>query len=113
MNRLHDAHAEGKTGRDIHNILDAPGDATVRHFADEEAYVETLDYAKLRIHELIHEDLLKRFGAFSEEIHAKNGVVREGVFLFLKHWLTAHIKGIDMEYGKASPLASHTDRRTA
>ncbi len=98
MNQLHDAHQKGKSGPDVLRILDALGAATTKHFKDEEAYMERIGYPKLSTHKLIHADLLKKFTAFSGDIHARNGVIGNDFFVFLKLWLTAHIKGIDMQY---------------
>ena len=87
MNDLHDAHQAGKRGFEVLKILDALGAATVKHFADEEVYMESVNYPKLKTHKLIHQDLLKKFGTFSEAIHAKNGEIGDDFFTFLKLWL--------------------------
>lgn len=108
MNELHDLKVAGKSGPEVLKVLDALGAATVSHFADEEVYMESIDYPKLSTHKLIHKDLLEKFGKYSSEIHARHGVMGDDFFIFLKHWLTAHIKGIDMQYGPkhASSFAS-------
>ena len=107
MNRLHDARDAGKTGKEVLDILDALGAATVQHFKDEEDFMERSGYPKFKTHKLIHEDLLKKFTGYAEAAHASHGKLEDGFFFFLKHWLTAHIKGIDMQYGpNAQKLAS-------
>lgn len=98
MNKLHDAHNDGRPGREILSILDRLGQATVKHFQDEEAYMERTNYPKFSQHQLIHKDLLTKFGDHSKTIHAANGNIESDFFLFLKLWLAAHIKGIDMQY---------------
>ena len=102
MNELHNLKAAGKTGMEVLKVLDALGAATVSHFADEEAYMESVKYPKLSTHKLIHKDLLEKFGKYSADIHARHGEMGDDFFVFLKHWLTAHIKGIDMKYGPKS-----------
>ena len=49
-------------------LLDELRDYTLRHFREEEAYMESIDYADLAKHKVIHEKLLENFGKHHEQI---------------------------------------------
>lgn len=99
MNRIYDAAEAGRTGEEINRAVDRLGSICVRHFADEEAYMASIAYPGLKNHKLIHTELLERYGKHGEEIRAAGGRTDAAFFHFLRHWLTAHIKGIDSKYG--------------
>lgn len=107
MNRIYDAREAGQTGPDIITLLERLGQVTIDHFRDEEAYMEKIGYPGITSHKLIHKDLLDKFTAFASEIKANGGEVPEKFLTFLKLWLSAHIRGIDMKYGpKAGSVAA-------
>jgi hemerythrin len=98
MNRIFDAAQAGRAGDEINLLVDRLGAVCVRHFKDEEQYMASIDYAGLRNHKLIHEDLLERYGKYAAQIKAAGGRPDHGFFHFLRHWLQSHIKGIDVKY---------------
>lgn len=107
MNKIYDAREAGDTGASIITLVDRLAQVTVDHFRDEEAYMEKTGYAGLASHKLIHKDLLEKFTGFADEIKACGGAVPDRFLTFLKLWLSAHIRGIDMKYGpKAGDLAA-------
>jgi hemerythrin-like metal-binding protein len=98
MNRIYDATQAGRSGIEINRLVDQLGEVCARHFADEEAYMARIGYTGLTIHRLIHQELLERFAGHAAEIRAAGGHADRNFFHFLRHWLTAHIKGIDRKY---------------
>ncbi len=74
---------------------------TVKHFADEEAYMEKIGFPGLPTHKLIHQQLLSQFNGYAEEFK-KTNTLSDSFFNFLKVWLTSHIRGIDMKYADHS-----------
>lgn len=98
MNQLYDAKQAGKSGPYIVKIVEELGRITSDHFASEEAYMESINYPELTSHKLIHKSLLEKYTQHYEEIKRSNGDMHDAFFHFLKLWLTAHIKGIDMKY---------------
>lgn len=110
MNQLHDLKEAGETGPKVTRLVQQLGEVTTNHFADEEAYMESIGYAGLSSHKFIHQDLLKKYGQYAQEIAAANGRMDNRFFSFLKLWLTAHIKGIDMKY---SPNAATTLKKAS
>ncbi len=99
MNRIHDAATAGQTGAPVIRLVDDLARVTIDHFRDEEVYMEKVGYEGLKTHKLIHKDLLDKYTGFATDIRAANGILPDRFLTFLKLWLTAHIKGIDMKYG--------------
>lgn len=101
MNQLHEEHGAGADKATLGKTLEALGAYTVQHFAEEEQYMESIQYPALGSHKLIHADLLEKFGEHRAAFEA-SGEMGEEFFLFLKRWLKAHICGIDRKYGAHS-----------
>jgi hemerythrin-like metal-binding protein len=97
MNALYASATKKAPVTELQSRIDDLASYTVKHFADEEAYMAKIGFAGLATHKLIHEQLLSQFNSFVEEFK-KNGAVSEKFFNFLKVWLTSHIRGIDMKY---------------
>ena len=106
MNRIFDAHAAGQHGPAINHLVARLGDVTTRHFADEEAYMAKVGYPGLGSHKLIHVKLLQDFGTHAAAIKAAGGQVNPDFFSFLRRWLVAHIKGIDIKYATHAKAAA-------
>lgn len=103
MNELHRRNEEGAGKAELLRYLKALAAYTVRHFDDEERYMESIDYPGLVSHRLIHQQLLRqlcRQGRAYES--AREAKMPEELFSFLTGWLSAHICGIDMKYGRHS-----------
>jgi hemerythrin-like metal-binding protein len=79
----------------------------VKHFADEEAHMAAIGFPGLESHKLIHKSLLQKVGEFGARAEQTKQFPPE-LFAFLRHWLAAHIMGIDAKYAehtKAKPLS--------
>ena len=101
MNALHDS-VESKTLPALVLVkLEDLASYTVKHFADEEAYMAKIKFPELSSHKIIHQQLLRQFSTHLEEFK-KTKVLGPEFFSFLKIWLTGHIRGIDMKYSKFS-----------
>ena len=74
---------------------------TVKHFKDEEEYMESVNYPQLSVHKKIHEKLLNDLSSHAEKIEQTKSLTQP-FFDFLNMWLSAHIKGIDMKYNPES-----------
>lgn len=90
------------TAHEAHEKLDATfralGEATKKHFADEERYMRSIAYPEYTQHALIHQSLLEKFEANYARFKANKAGVDPGVFEFLTFWLRSHISGIDRRY---------------
>jgi hemerythrin len=110
MNRLHDLHEAAATPAEIGAAIDKLVVVTTRHFADEEAFMERIGYAGRNVHKGVHRQLLDRLSGYADAYRRERKLTPE-FFTFLKMWLSAHIRGIDMKYadfanGRASPAAA-------
>lgn len=100
MNKLYDKHVAKANKAELTAVIKELGDFVVKHFKDEEEYFMKLpDYTKKEVHKKIHADLISKFTGHVKNFE-KEGVLKEDFFTFLKVWLTAHIAGVDMNYGK-------------
>ncbi len=105
MNRLHARRAAGAERAELARIAGELAAFTVKHFRDEEAYMESIGFAGLASHRIIHKDLLQKFTQHMQAFEA-SGAFTEDFFKFLRHWLTAHIRGIDRKYGSQGRLSA-------
>ena len=98
MNRLHQLWLEKANRSEQADALEKLKLMTVRHFKEEEDFQESIGWAKLATHKIIHTKLLETFAA--HEAKFKSGQPLDmDFFNFLQFWLASHIKGIDKEYG--------------
>ncbi len=97
MNTLHRLYESKAPAADQGKAFTTLADYTVKHFADEERYMEKVGYPGLRVHQGVHKNLLERVGTFGKDFKAK-GKFGDDLFVFLRMWLTAHICGVDMKY---------------
>lgn len=97
MNQLH-VHHESHAPRELlAKTVAALFDYTKTHFAHEEAYMAKIRYPELRVHQLVHRELLERLTEHKQSFE-QTGVLSPTFFSFLKRWLAAHILGIDKKY---------------
>ncbi|WP_264443227.1 bacteriohemerythrin [Novosphingobium sp. JCM 18896] len=105
MNIVYDGANAGQSGPAMMAKIARLGDITTRHFADEEAYLARIGYPELEIHKGIHKKLLDDFAVHAQAIAAAGGVPTSAFFTFLRLWLSAHIKCIDLKYGNYAKSA--------
>lgn len=104
MNRLHVLYQQNASTAQLSAALDLLVKFTVKHFADEEAYMAKLGFPELKIHAGVHKQLLDRVGSHVEKFRS-SGKLTEDFFNFLTFWLKAHIRGVDTKYAKHSAAA--------
>lgn len=97
MNKLHALYAAQAPATEQGKALTALLNFTVKHFTDEEAYMEKIKFPGLRVHQGVHKQLLERMNGFANNFKAQ-GKLGDDLFIFLRMWLSAHICGIDMKY---------------
>jgi hemerythrin-like metal-binding protein len=100
MNNLYEAFEQKKEFDQFISILDELKDFTIKHFAEEEAYMESINFEGIQVHKGIHQQLLEKFTSNYQTITNERKLTQE-FFDFLKFWLSSHIQGIDIKYGKA------------
>ena len=97
MNKLYDLSEKNAGFTELKSVLQDLEKSVVTHFADEEAYMQRIGFSGFKNHKAIHEQLLSKFQDHVTRFK-KEGKFDDHFFAFLKVWLSAHIKGIDMKY---------------
>lgn len=100
MNAIHERDAAGAPKAEIATLFGKLGEATQRHFAAEEAYMESVAFPDIKSHKLIHARLLQDFGKHVVAFSAGGGRVSPDFFSFLSLWLRSHICHLDTKYGR-------------
>jgi hemerythrin-like metal-binding protein len=99
MTLLESQNNSGEPRPRVDATFRALGDATRRHFAEEEQYMASIGYPDIAQHKAIHTSLLEKFTAHYERFRtSSSGRVDPAVFEFLTFWLRSHISGIDRRY---------------
>lgn len=71
----------------------------VKHFTNEEAYMESINFPDLLKHKGIHKELITNILAYQETLN--NGDINKmEISNFIKDWLAYHIVGQDKKYAK-------------
>ena len=98
MNAVHELATRGAAKAQIDAALVRLVTLTQAHFADEERHMEATGYPDRQRHKLIHVDMLKKLAEHHAAFRGGDGRVPQGLFDFLVHWLSAHIRHIDRKY---------------
>lgn len=98
MNAIHDRATAGARKSELDGLFQKLAQATVAHFADEEAYLASVGFADLKTHKTIHARLLQDFTAHKAKFDAGDGKIERAFFDFLSLWLRSHICHVDMRY---------------
>lgn len=100
MNRLHEQRSGGEDKAALRATLKELTDFTVRHFREEEGFMESIAFPALANHKQIHATLIQQLGQHVNAFETGKGALPDQFFNFLKVWLTSHIVGIDGKYGE-------------
>ena len=104
MNSIHERDAAGASKAELEGLFGRLGEATQRHFTEEETYMESVAFPDLKSHKLIHARLLQDFGKHAAAFAAGNGRVDPEFFAFLSLWLRSHICHLDTKYGRLAGI---------
>jgi hemerythrin-like metal-binding protein len=98
INELHGAMMKGRAAEVALPLLDKVMQYGHKHFADEEALMQSTGFPSLAQHRAQHQDLERKAAAYAQK--AKNG--DSTVFLpllhFLRDWLNNHLVQEDQKY---------------
>ena len=99
---LHDEYTPDKYDR-IDIILEKLRDYTVKHFVDEEQYMESINYKKLFTQKVQHQEFINKLDEFmeyhNEEVEDQDDQIM-GILKYLTEWLTNHILYVDGQIPK-------------
>lgn len=110
INSFYDAVDSGASFTKLQSVFQEVLDFTAYHFAEEEALLERQNYPKLGEHKIIHQTLVQRVQELMADLNSEAPGSPDKVKLFLKNWLTSHIKGIDKQY---APYVHGTIQKSA
>jgi len=100
MNALYELAQKKARNEQIERAIEELIRFTVKHFADEEAFMASFAFPGIATHKVIHQQLIARLNEHHNEFKIR-GVCSDAFFDFLRTWLTSHIRGIDMKYARA------------
>ena len=84
-------------------ILEKLRDYTVKHFADEEQYMESINYKKLFTQKTQHQEFIYKIDEFMEhhndEVEDQDEQIM-GILTYLTEWLVNHILYVDGQIPK-------------
>ena len=99
---LHDEYTPDKYDR-IDKILEDLRDYTVKHFTDEEQYMESINYKKLFTQKVQHQEFINKLDEFMEhhndEVEDQDEQIM-GILKYLTEWLVNHILYVDGQIPK-------------
>jgi len=99
VNMLHDWDAEGKNHETLARAIDVLVMYVDRHFAREEALMESHGYPDLVAHMAKHRRITEQVHGFRTAFEENPDSLEMEPFLeFVRDWLTNHILKTDMEY---------------
>lgn len=94
---LHDEFTPDKYDK-MDTILQKLRDYTVKHFADEEQYMESINYKKLFTQKVQHQQFINKLDEFMDQ-HNKDMDDQDeqimGILQYLTEWLVNHILHVD------------------
>ena len=101
MNKLHERNQHQATFGELKMLMDDFVKYALKHFADEEQFMEKVGFKDLAVHKIIHKRLVETLGEHLQRFeHSQK--LGDDFFIFLSTWLSAHIKGIDVNYGNSA-----------
>ena len=99
VNEFYDAVKNHADNEQLLKIMEKVLEYTHFHFAEEEVLMDESDYLGAELHKQIHQNLIKSVEGFILQLSIGEKVSRE-IKHFLKQWLVAHIKCVDLDYAR-------------
>ena len=99
---LHDDYVADKYDN-IKDLLQKLTDYAGQHFADEEAYMESIKYKRLFTQKIQHQEFVDALSKYDldeiDQTENKDAVISE-LLTFVTDWLISHILNVDTLIGK-------------
>lgn len=100
VNQLYEAMRAGKGDLVVKTLLPNLAQYTRSHFNAEEKLMHDADFPGIGTHQAEHYKLAQQVAELLERVKTGKMVATVSLATFLKDWLTSHILGCDMQYGK-------------
>lgn len=100
LNELHDAIVNAR-GVDVQGeVLARMTDYAAVHFASEEALMRSINYPGLHEQQQMHEEFVAEVNRMSSDWRSGGTLLPITVAMFLREWLTKHIRNEDGKIGE-------------
>jgi hemerythrin len=93
-------HVGKDAGQAFRLLLDSLVDYTQYHFSTEEKYFKAFSYPEAATHTEEHQKFTEKVLDVKNRLYNKELVLSLEITVFLREWLTHHIKGSDKAYGR-------------
>lgn len=101
MDALYQKNVSNDSKSELLNAIDNLVSFVLLHFRDEENYMASIQFPSLEVHKQIHKHLIEDLGRLIEQFrHSDMQQLSNEFIMFLKFWLSTHIRGIDAKYGQ-------------
>lgn len=100
INLLEAAKDKENEDQIVHDVFFELVEYTKIHFADEEKYMESLNYPRIIEHKALHKVLIKQLCRLLNMLKKGNINVGERLTSILNNWLIKHILDHDLEYSQ-------------
>ena len=100
INLLEAAKGKQNENEIVHDAFFELVEYTKVHFADEEKYMEEINYPKIVEHKAQHKVLVKQVIRILNLLKNGNINIGDKLILILNNWLVKHILDHDLEFGK-------------
>ena len=98
LNDFYDGLKAGKSKEKLEELVLAMLDYTKYHFANEEKYMDAVNFPGIEEHKQTHAEYVEKITAYYEKMKTGKLILSLEVTNFLKSWLINHIKGVDQQY---------------
>jgi len=100
MNTVYAKNSANAAKAEVETAIEDLMEYVVKHFRDEEAYMESMGFPGLDVHKKLHHNLLSELNRLLDGYKTEPANrIGNDFMVFLKFWLSTHIRGIDTLYG--------------
>ena len=97
-NDLVDLIEQNKNREEFAKILSKMTDYVLKHFKQEELYMQELSYPKLTEHQQYHRDYAYKVAMYNVDSLSANPPDPKEILEFLEKWWKNHILNVDIDY---------------
>ena len=99
MDALYQRNTAGAPKSELVQSAQELVDYVIKHFKDEESYMQSIDFKYLEAHRRLHNTLLSDLAKFVENFkNSSMETIDKQFMMFLNLWISTHIRGIDTKY---------------
>jgi hemerythrin len=104
VNHLHESMLCGRGRLLVAGMIDELVSYAQSHFAAEGAYMRSIAFAGLDLHEREHADFAREAEDFRRRYQAGTAELTVEIMAYMEGWLTNHIQNMDKQFAPSMPL---------